>query len=644
VLLNPARPNTYASVRTHRSATMAMPGNGVATLVQSIDATPYRSRRIRLRAQVRASVTGAGNQAQMWLRVDRESGRPGFFDNMHDRPVTAAAWREYEISGTVADDASRITFGALVSGTGTFEFDDFELAAADGQGGWTGIDIADPGFERGDSALLRHDAGTVVRPGTPNRWVATSPGYEYTAPPGDAAEGRRAARIRQMMNTIAAPLFDSVPAGGSVIDEEIGVGLAVRVPLSLFADAVGTLPAADATALASLDSALDRIDLGSVTADDEDVRLADIVIAWNVFEHFYPYFDVVDVDWKAELDVALESALADRTGKAFLRTLRRLVARLGDGHGRVFHSIYVPSGVLPWRLEWIEDHAVVTASTDTALQHGDVVVALDGEFIEDMVAAEEQMISGSPQWKRVRAMQEIGAGNPGTAVRITIDRAGRRLDVSVQRGPRTVIREFDRPMIDRIEDGIWYVDLDRAPWTDIQSVIDSLAAAKGVIFDLRGYPAGNHQVLQHLLTGPDTSSAWMRIPRRIRPDNTTPIGFRMVGWNLQPLEPHIGGRAAFITDGRAISYAESVMGLVDHYRLGEIVGQPTAGANGNVNPFNLPGGFSISWTGMRVVRHDGSQHHLIGIQPTVPVKRTIRAVRAGRDELLEAALRVVRNR
>jgi C-terminal processing protease CtpA/Prc len=84
------------------------------------------------------------------------------------------------------------------------------------------------------------------------------------------------------------------------------------------------------------------------------------------------------------------------------------------------------------------------------------------------------------------------------------------------------------------------------------------------------------------------------------------------------------------------------MSFIEHYGLAEIVGQPTAGANGNINPFALPGGYRVTWTGMRVLKHDGSQHHLVGIQPTVPTERTLAGVQAGRDELLERALEVVR--
>jgi hypothetical protein len=45
---------------------------------------------------------------------------------------------------------------------------------------------------------------------------------------------------------------------------------------------------------------------------------------------------------------------------------------------------------------------------------------------------------------------------------------------------------------------------------------------------------------------------------------------------------------------------------------------------------------------MRVVKHDSSRHHTIGVLPTVPVRRTVAGVAAGRDELLEKALEVIK--
>jgi C-terminal processing protease CtpA/Prc len=113
------------------------------------------------------------------------------------------------------------------------------------------------------------------------------------------------------------------------------------------------------------------------------------------------------------------------------------------------------------------------------------------------------------------------------------------------------------------------------------------------------------------------------------------------GWDVQPEKPYFSARRVFLTDGRAISYAETVMGIVEHYKLGEIVGGPTAGTNGNVNPFKLPGGYMVAWTGMKVLKHDGSQHHGIGILPTVPASRTRKGVAEGKDEILLRGLAVV---
>ena len=44
---------------------------------------------------------------------------------------------------------------------------------------------------------------------------------------------------------------------------------------------------------------------------------------------------------------------------------------------------------------------------------------------------------------------------------------------------------------------------------------------------------------------------------------------------------------------------------------------------------------------MKVLKHDGSRHHGVGILPTVPISRTIRGIREGRDELLDRAVAIV---
>ena len=77
------------------------------------------------------------------------------------------------------------------------------------------------------------------------------------------------------------------------------------------------------------------------------------------------------------------------------------------------------------------------------------------------------------------------------------------------------------------------------------------------------------------------------------------------------------------------------MEFIKDFKLTTIVGQPTAGTNGNINTIHLPGGYQISFTGMLIKNHDGSKHHLGEIVPDVLVERTIKGIAAGKDELLE---------
>ena len=83
------------------------------------------------------------------------------------------------------------------------------------------------------------------------------------------------------------------------------------------------------------------------------------------------------------------------------------------------------------------------------------------------------------------------------------------------------------------------------------------------------------------------------------------------------------------------------MGYVEALGL-DIVGSPTAGTNGNVRRVILPTGSAVFFTGMKVTRHDGTRSHLEGIRPTIPVEPTVAGIRAGKDEVLDRALEVIR--
>jgi C-terminal processing protease CtpA/Prc len=200
--------------------------------------------------------------------------------------------------------------------------------------------------------------------------------------------------------------------------------------------------------------------------------------------------------------------------------------------------------------------------------------------------------------------------------------------------------EKDTVPYKKIEEGIHYLNLDKMPMDEINKLMPELEKAKAIICDLRGYPKGNHDLINHLLKEKEELK-WMFVPQIIYPDYEK-VSYRKIGWNMEPVEPALTAKVVFITNGRAISYAESFMGYIEGFQLATIVGQPTAGTNGNVNAFTLPGGYRVTWTGIRVLKHDGSRFHGVGIIPHVLVERTIKGVKAGRDEFLDKAIEIAK--
>ena len=630
-------------------------------LMQSIDATPYRGKRIRYRAMVR---TEGMHRGQLWLRVDRPSGI-GFFENMGTFPiVTNGEWKSFEINGFVHADATRVNFGVMAF-TGPVRMDEASLEIT---GELPQLPM-EPARELTAAGLRNLEAFArlygLVRHFDPSV-AARSADWDRLAIEGSRkAEG--AADPAKTLEEIFRPVSPGlrVAAGRApelaAMDREDlvryrhnGYGQAGRpgniystVLVAAEQPAVHTASiGAGLTAVFPLTAKRGEAKAGErplaelYDAADRGTRLGTVIIAWNIFRHFYPYFDVAGADWEAELDAALRRAATDNGGVAFQGTLRRMVARLKDGHGNVYGKVGPARGSVPLQVVWVEDRLLLAASRGV-WKAGDEIVAIDGTpASRRMSELEESISSATPQWARRQAARESMQCVYGAKITLSLRAFGstetRDIEVpcserpgqpSANAKPAAAIRE--------LQGGHWYVDLTSATDADFTAAIPKLAGAKGIVFDLRGYPRVSPAWLSHLSKTELRSAQW-HVPLIERPGH---MEFTRQGeWRLQPKEPYLAAPRVFLTDGGAISYAESTMGIVEAYKLGEIIGEATAGTNGNVNPILLPGGFNVTWTGMKVIKHDGTRHHGVGIRPTVPLQPTQAGIAAGRDELLERAV------
>ncbi|MDQ2664979.1 MAG: S41 family peptidase, partial [Gemmatimonadota bacterium] len=450
-----------------------------------------------------------------------------------------------------------------------------------------------------------------------------------------AAVGAPVALLRGALVPGASP---RIPDPAHPLQLPLGAGLRLSLPVALYS-MEQVIP--DSMQHASPALANERL-----IASDRATRLADVMLAWGVLQHFYPYHELERTDWPAALRTSLTRAATDVNEVKFQETLERMIASLHDGHGRV-GSAYIETLVPDARLGWVEDKVVVVSVGDSAaaagLKRGDIVLAVDGRPAEELVAATSERVSGAtPQWVHNVALSRILAGMPRTSVALRVsgaDGTPRELRLS-----RTTFQPARQQLPDKITElspGTFYVDLGRITDQDFNAALPKLTSATGIVFDMRGYPSQVNMamVLAHL-TDTTIHSPRFESPLLTLPDRAD-MSFTIGGWTITPAAPRIKARIAFLSGGGSISYAESTLGTVEDNRLAAIVGEPSAGTNGNVNPFTLPGGYTISWTGMRVTKGDGSPHHGVGVVPTVPVSPTIAGIRAGRDEVLERAVQVV---
>jgi hypothetical protein len=604
----------YISKRTGRELAIGPRSTDWTSVTQTIDATTYRGRPFRLQARMRA---GAGARVGAWAKVERAGGATGFEDDMGERMITSAAWSDAVVEGVIDADAKRLVVGGWVMGTGEAWLDDFALTI-DG----AAIAITDPGFESGiagwDGELGNaRDSYTLESVGA-------------------AHSGSKALHVSPNITAMTEDLYKEHATSGEVAEIDLGDGLTARVPLAVWSKDGHTLPTTDPMPITQ---ALESV---RASLDNADARIADLIVAWSVFDQFYPYFDVTGTDWQAVLDQTLLDGLDDTGAGEHELTLKRLVAALEDGHGNAI----VRTGeraFLPLQLAWAEGQLVVLTSAVPALARGDVVVAIDGVPAAEALDAEMALTSGSPQWRRDKALRTLGARPKGESTVLRVARGDGALDITVLAGTRPE-EEHSQPPIAQFDNGIWYFDLARTQPGDVPANIAAFAKAPGLVFDMRGYPNGTDAILQHLITKPE-QDRWMHVAHIVRPALPgTPRpqpAWEDIGWDLVPAEPHIAGRVVFLTGGGAISYAESMMGYVETLGLA-IAGGPTAGTNGNIKRVGLPTGSTVVFTGMKVTRHDGTRSHLIGILPTIPVEPTVAGIRAGRDEVLERALEVIR--
>lgn len=619
---------------------------GYGTLAQAVlvpDA--LKGKRVRLRAWVRAEMVDDG-RVQLGLRVDRAGGQPGFFDNMADRPIRSTPWKLVEIEGDVAPDAERILVMLVVTGRGRVLLDEVSLAAVGGRGGGGGPVLLNPGFDDGEPG--------AQPPGWLFPYESVRAGYHLVLRRVDQCRGGACHGASADYIAMSAPLISICRTGScaeitsdpiatprfarpdQVLEADLGGGVMAWLPVTLYADGQGTLPHTPSPAQPAVHAA-------DIQADTPETRLAAVALAWGIFQHLHPELQPDDPAWRAALRPALAAADSpDR--EPFLRAARALLAPLHDARASLSPPGGTPYGALPLAWELIEGRLVITGTVEgmdgtEGIRPGDVIDAIDGKPVDQAVAAEEGLSSaGTPEARRWHALDSLLWGPKGSRVTLRLQSGG-ELSLTRETPYERLPAGTPLPPVAEPRPGVLYVDLGRIEEEDLEALTPRLAAARGLVFDLRRGRNVSTVLLSRLIDRTASSSKW-QVPVVMAPDHRD-VEWLTTFWTIEPKAPRFRGRVAFLADGRSDGYAETLLGMIEAYKIGDVVGARSGGSNGTMNRANLPGGWRLTWSGQRVLKHDDTPLNGVGVPATVPAVRTVRGVAEGRDEVVERAVAVV---
>ncbi len=190
------------------------------------------------------------------------------------------------------------------------------------------------------------------------------------------------------------------------------------------------------------------------------------------------------------------------------------------------------------------------------------------------------------------------------------------------------------------------------PWMqlgDVQPAMEQVRGTSGLILDIRHYPGGTLYAFSNYLNPQPRPFAKFTSPDFDHPGRFvwSPLFYAGPGspnaWSGTPPATYTyTGKVAVLVNEETLSQAEyTVMALKTAPDV-VVVGSQTAGADGNVTNVGLPGEISTRFTGLGVFYPDGTPTQRVGIVPDVVVSRTVQGLREGRDEVLEAALKILR--
>jgi carboxyl-terminal processing protease len=394
----------------------------------------------------------------------------------------------------------------------------------------------------------------------------------------------------------------------------------------------------------------------------EYARLLALARFWNMVQYFAPNRDIMDRDWTAQLTSLVPQFVAADSATAYNLAVAAMTAGIDDAHaftGSATLTAYWGVNSLPLRLRLVEGRTVVVQVYPALLggadvRLGDVVTHIAGVPVETMRAAMRPYVNGSNDASRERNIHSNMVRTNAARLAVTILRGG----------PASTTVELDCPSLATVSaqaaaadtvtsailpGNVGYVHMGLLQVADVAAVMAQMKNTRALVLDIRNYPNGTLYAVSNYLNS--TAKPFVKF---LQPDLDYPGSFKwrdvlLAGpnspnsWNPELTASYTySGKVVVLQNQETQSQAEYTVMAFQTAPGAVVVGSQTAGADGNVSLIQLPGDIYTYFSGLGVYYPDGRNAQRTGIVPDVYAAPTINGLRAGRDEVLEAALQVIK--
>jgi hypothetical protein len=421
----------------------------------------------------------------------------------------------------------------------------------------------------------------------------------------------------------------------------------------------------------------------STSFPDKNLRLLALYRYWNIIQYFFPYKYLTDKNWDEVLREYIPKFINAKTALEYQLTLLQLADETNDTHARHFlraneidllrGTRYAPfrtneidslrgTRYAPFRVRFIENKLTVTdyfnpeLKETAGLEIGDFITYINGKEIEYIPASNEaaRMYYIAPDLVRSNNHSIHIVYNSSGTIKQKELTLYERSDLNMTEISNKL--SYDSIRIDKDSRFIGYITLETINEIEISHIKKSFMNAKGIIIDIRNYPAtfvpfslGNYFTSKRKPFARFTT-ANLNNPGEFNFSRNVPFLDKNAGnryssniFEKPRSNKYFQGKLVIIVNEETISQAEYTAMA---FRAGDntvIIGSQTQGADGNVSFIPLPGGLKAGISGIGVYYPDGRGTQRIGIVPDIEVKPTIQGIREGRDELLEKAIEIIKN-